>query len=321
MRYRTVELGGDIEATLDCYVLDPEISTGKRMRRPAMLILPGGAYLRLAHREGEPIAARFLGIGYDAFVLRYSTYVTGVDDGGSPMVNANSHYPVQVVEAMRAMQWLHVHADELWIDDVRIFALGFSAGAHVLCSLCERFDDSELLARAGIPATRDSLPGTKSHAEEDVGHYIPQGKTTTETSLLVLPAAQILAYPMVTASVLLGRSMNTEEHAFLARAIAGKADPTPEEVARLDLVRGVRPGMPRTFIWQTTTDTTVEPRETLRLVAALMDAGVPCELHLYENGPHGMALADATSAARPELVDPRVATWVNLAASWLEGGI
>lgn len=289
MRYKTVALGGSTAASLDCYVLDPHLSSTERICRPAMLILPGGAYLKQAHREGEPVAARFLGMGYSAFILRYSTYVVDVADDGKPVVNHSSHYPVQIIEAMRAMKWLHDHAGELWIDETRIYALGFSAGAHILCSMCERFDDKELTGQLG----------------ESAGSCI-------------LPAAQLLAYPMVSASVLLKKAENTEMRDMLMQAIMRKTDPTEEEIACLDLVAGARPEMPPTFIWQTAQDTTVDPLETLDLAHALLKLGVPCEVHLYGEGLHGMGLADQTSCIREELIDERVATWSGLADSWLK---
>ncbi len=289
MRYETVALGGSTAASLDCYVLDPHLSSTECVRRPAMLILPGGAYLKQAHREGEPVAARFLGMGYSAFILRYSTYVTDVTDDGKPVADPLSHYPVQVIEAMRAMQWLHDHAEELWIDETRIYVLGFSAGAHILCSMCERFDDKVLTGQLEVSA---------------------------ESS--ILPAAQLLAYPMVSASVLLKKAESAEMHDMLMQAIMGKADPTEEEIARLDLVKGARPEMPPTFIWQTAQDTTVDPLETLDLAHALLKLGVPCEMHLYGEGPHGMGLADRTCCMHEELIDERVATWVGLADSWLK---
>jgi hypothetical protein len=41
---------------------------------------------------------------------------------------------------------------------------------------------------------------------------------------------------------------------------------------------------------------------------ALMDHGVPAELHVYEHGRHGVGLA-------PDI--PELATWPNLCIDWL----
>jgi acetyl esterase/lipase len=294
MHYEEVLLSDDGAARLDCYLLDPEVATGVYKTRPALLVAPGGAYLKLAHREGEPVAARFLGMGYDVFVLRYHVYVTAppAEPDGMPQVDASSHYPLQIVDAMRAMAYVRGHADEWGVDADRVYALGFSAGAHVVGSLAERFDDSELLAQAG---------------------------TTTEVAR---PSGLVLCYPMVTAEKLCRvKSGDTPEQTklvrFTTRAVFGKEDPSAEEYARVDLRRHVRADMPRTFVWQTSEDEVVASYETSELVALLQRAGVPVEYHLYERGVHGLALADRSTASREELLNDEAATWAGLCANWL----
>jgi acetyl esterase/lipase len=294
MHYEEVLLSDDGAARLDCYLLDPEVATGVYKTRPALLIAPGGAYLILAHREGEPVAARFLGMGYNVFVLRYHVYLTTPPEGPDsiPEVDASSHYPLQIVDAMRAMAYVRGHADEWGVDAYRVYALGFSAGAHVVGSLAERFDDSELLAQAG---------------------------TTTEVAR---PSGLVLCYPMVTAEKLCRvKSGDTPEQTklvrFTTRAVFGKEDPSAEEYARVDLRRHVRADMPRTFVWQTSEDEVVASYETSELVALLQRAGVPVEYHLYERGVHGLALADRSTASREELLNDEAATWAGLCANWL----
>ena len=155
MHYERIELRKDGTSCLDVLALDPEISTGKVKKRPALVICPGGAYLTHAPREAEPVAARFLGMGYQTFILRYPTYIA---DHRKPLDSQNVHFnesapwPEPLVDAMRAMAWVRAHADELCIDAKHLNMLGFSAGAHLACSLAEHFDDEELLARAGTDA-------------------------------------------------------------------------------------------------------------------------------------------------------------------------
>lgn len=294
MHYEEVLLSEDGTARLDCYLLDSEVATGFYKTRPALLIAPGGAYLILAHREGEPVAARFLGMGYNVFVLRYHVYLTTPPAGPDsiPEVDASSHYPLQIVDFMRAMAYVREHADEWDIDTDRVYALGFSAGAHVAGSLAERFDDVELLAQAG---------------------------TTAEVAR---PSGLVLCYPMISAGKLChGESGDAPEQArmvrLITRAIFGKDDPSDEEFARVDLRKHVHSDMPRTFVWQTGEDDTVDACETTELVARLQRAGVPVEYHLYERGIHGMALADRTSASREDLLNDEAATWTGLCANWL----
>lgn len=294
MRYKEEYLSEDGRARLDCYLLDPEVATGSHKTRPALLILPGGAYLSLAHREGEPVAARFLGMGFDVFVLRYHVYVTVPPTGpdGMLQVDDSSHYPVQIVDAMRAMAYVRAHADQWDIDAERVYALGFSAGANVAGSLTERFDDEELLALAG---------------------------TTAE---VVRPSGLILSYPMISAERLCqvepGATPDQVKGAELVkRAVFGKDDPSAEDYAQVDLRQHVRPDMPRTFMWQTSEDEVVASYETTELVALLQRAGVPVEYHLYERGIHGLALADQSTASRENLLNNEAATWVELCANWL----
>lgn len=297
MHFSSVPLADDWSSVLDCYVLDQEIATGKSLVRPAVVICPGGAYLKCAKREGEVVAARFLGMGFDAFVLRYHTYVTEPPavPGGEPRTDARSHWPVQVVDLMRAMAYVRANAEAWGINPSLVYALGFSAGAHVVGSLAERFDEAALLAQAEADA-------------EDVR-----------------PRAVLLCYPMVDARLVRdaleaereGRPMDIPA-SYLARGVFGKDAPTEEDYERLDLAAHVRPDMCPVFAWQTAADNTLHAEDTLGFVAAAMRVGVPCELHLFERGHHGMSLCDSTSAPDPSDVDGAAAEWVGLARTWLE---
>jgi acetyl esterase/lipase len=291
-------------ATLECFVLDNQISSRATKTRPAMVICPGGAYLKLANREAEPVAARFLGMGYNAFILRYPVYVTGMPTapGEQPQVDPASHYPEQLFSLMQAMAYVRSHADEWDIDATRIYALGFSAGGHVVGSLAEHWDDAELLARGGFAASE------------------------------VKPRGVVLCYPMVTATLVQdvqaaakaagatagpggATPMQLAEAQILA--VFGKPDPTEADYDALDLRKHVRPDMPRTFVWQTAADDTLRAYETADFVAALMRAGVACEFHLFQDGPHGISLADETSSSEPRHVNAAASRWAELAQTWL----
>lgn len=279
---------GEGYGTLASFVLDPAISheAGARMRRPAVVICPGGAFLRLSHRESEPVAARFLAMGYDAFICRYPVF----DEKGT---SGEGCFPRTTVSLMRALAYVKRHASRFSIDEDRIYALGFSAGGYVALSAAELWDDPALLALAGATA------------EE------------------VKPRGAILAYPMVSVTLAEDalRKVHDDESSAYARvqslAIFGHEDPAPEEYERLDLAQKVRPDMPRTFIWQTGEDSTLRVAETAGFVQKLLLAGVPCEFHLFQEGMHGMSLADETSASKPQQENVRAAEWVPLVRSWL----
>lgn len=290
MIVREIALGESTDARLDCYVLDPIIATGWAKTRPAVVLLPGGAYLAQAHNEAEPVAMRLLGLGYDVFILRYSCHITNPEMRGreDPVFDPSSHYPVQVIETMRALAYVRRHATEWGIDPNHVTLMGFSAGGHISCSLAERFDDPQLLAAAGA--------------------------TPNETR----PDALALCYPMVTGNLV--RNALTNDPItwgpIQAKAVFGTDKPCEEEFELVDLRRYVRPDMPRTFIWQTAEDEIVNPVETLELAIEMRRNGVPCELHLFERGYHGMALADATTAVDGKGVNAEAAAWVDLFARW-----
>lgn len=98
-------------------------------RRPAVLILPGGAYRWTSPREAEPVALRFLARGYVPFVLDYSC--------------APSSFPVALREAAMAMRYIRENAACFEADPHMVIAIGFSAGGHLCGTLGTMFDCPE----------------------------------------------------------------------------------------------------------------------------------------------------------------------------------
>ena len=68
---------------------------------------------------------------------------------------------------------------------------------------------------------------------------------------------------------------------------------------------------PPTFLWHTMTDKTVPVENSILLLQQLRAHGVPCECHLFAEGPHGM------SAATRETSKPSVHEWIHLCRNWL----
>ncbi|WP_322150639.1 alpha/beta hydrolase [Paratractidigestivibacter sp.] len=147
MRQVRITLNEETGARLEGWAIDPHISASEVRARPAMIVAPGGGYLNLAHREAEPVAARWLGMGYQVFILRYSVLLGAPEECVEPQPNLDARYPVQVGEAARAVAYVREHAEELGVDAERVFILGFSAGAHVAISLAERWQDFGEAAR------------------------------------------------------------------------------------------------------------------------------------------------------------------------------
>ena len=91
---------------------------------------------------------------------------------------------------------------------------------------------------------------------------------------------------------------------------------TPEQV-RPD--RRVGPGHPPAFLWATVGDATVPVENTLDYAHALRARQVPFELHLFQDGPHAMGLADRESARDEAHYNAHAAAWHPLCIDWLKG--
>lgn len=71
---------------------------------------------------------------------------------------------------------------------------------------------------------------------------------------------------------------------------------------------GVTEMTPPTFLLQTHEDNVVSPKHSLRFYTALLDHGVPAEMHVFGFGGHGLGLAPG---------DPDLGNWPTLFYRWL----
>ena len=79
------------------------------------------------------------------------------------------------------------------------------------------------------------------------------------------------------------------------------------------------PGHPPAFLWATVGDATVPVENTLDYAHALRARQVPFELHLFQDGPHAMGLADRESARDGAHYNAHAAAWHPLCIDWLKG--
>jgi len=115
---------------LTCWVTETSSKVSGCRRRPAALILPGGAYRWTSPREAEPVALRFAARGWAAFVLDYSC--------------APFSFPTALREAALAMRYIRERAGDMEIDPHMVAALGFSAGGHLCGTLGTMWDAPEV---------------------------------------------------------------------------------------------------------------------------------------------------------------------------------
>lgn len=94
----------------------PEL--GSERLRAALIICPGGGYEFLSDREAEPVALRFAGLGYAAFVLRYHV---------APL----ARWPVPQQQVLSAIAYVRDHWERYHVDPHAVIVMGFSAGGHL----------------------------------------------------------------------------------------------------------------------------------------------------------------------------------------------
>jgi acetyl esterase/lipase len=126
-----------------------EICRPERPNGAAIVLTPGGAYVRLAiDKEGAGGARRFSQAGVTAFVLNYRLPGDGWAAG----------YDAPLQDAQRAMRLVRSRAAEWSLDPARIGIMGFSAGGHLAASLLTRFDETlyaPVDAHDAVPARPD----------------------------------------------------------------------------------------------------------------------------------------------------------------------
>lgn len=189
------------------------------------------------------------------------------------------HHPAPLQDVQRAIRLVRARADEWGLDPHRVGVLGFSAGGHLASTAGTHFD-------AGNPEAAD-----------------PVDQQSCRPDLLML------GYPVI--------SMSTEVgHGGSRRNLLGE-NPAPELVTLLSNDKQVTPQTPPTFIVQTNEDTAVKAENSLLFVAALRNAGVPVEFHLFEAGKHGLGLGGGLPD-RGIGPDPAFSAWPALCQRWLD---
>jgi acetyl esterase/lipase len=182
------------------------------------------------------------------------------------------HHPIELGDAQRAIRMVRSHAQEYGVLPDRIGMMGFSAGGHLTATAGTHFDTGK--ADAADPSDRASSR----------------------------PDFLILGYPVISFDPAI-------RHNGSLKNLLGD-NPDPKLVEDLSNELRVTAQTPPTFLFHTTADPGVPVENSVRFYLALIRAKVPAEMHLFENGPHGVGLA---------LGDPALSVWPTLLANWLRG--
>ena len=249
------------------YILDESPEMPVSVKRPAVMVVPGGGYSMTSDREAEPIALAFSCEGFQTFVLRYS-------------VGPYASWPNPQVDLMRAMKTVRDNAEKWHVDKDAIAVCGFSAGGHLTASLGVFWNDQELQKAAGATC-------------EDVK-----------------PNALILCYPVI--------DSGKHGHQGSINILWKGHEDEPELRERFALQNQVGPHTPPSFIVHTYYDNCVPVENSLLFAEALAKYDIPFELHITQNGVHGLALGnELTSSNNPYMVNKKFSGWPEKSADWL----
>ena len=228
--------GGTLDCMASTVFFDDD--NNAKVRRPAVIVVPGGGYGCVCHREGEPIALEFLARGFQTFEL---TYTVGGENGMS--------YPEQLIELGAAVDYIKKHAEEFRVNPDEVFAVGFSAGGHLVANLAVEW--MKIPQKAGIP-------------------------------LDCKPAGVGLSYPVISKAY--GHAFS---HENLLSGYTDEAQ--AELLKTVNLDKSVTKDTAPAFIWATAEDQIVPAENSLQFALSCARQGVPYELHIYPRGWHGFS--------------------------------
>ena len=114
----------------------PEISPTGTKVRPAVVIVPGGAYFFTCDREADPVALQFLAAGYQVFTLRYSI--------------EPARYPTALLQLAALIAHIRENAAAYHVRPDAIAVCGFSAGGHLAASSGILWDEAVIHDTLGL---------------------------------------------------------------------------------------------------------------------------------------------------------------------------
>ncbi len=207
----------------------------------AVVVFAGGGYRNRAAHEGEGYAKFLQSKGICAFDVAYRV--------------APHHFPLELLDARRAVRWVRAHAEEYGIDKNKIAVMGSSAGGHLAAMVSTYTDPIDFEEQDAID--REAF----------------------------LPNAQILCYPVIG---------NPTDCWFAHKGsylnLLGGTD--ADARMKVDPLLNASETTPQAFIWHTAEDATVDVENSLRYASVLHRFRIPMELHIFPDGHHGLGLAE-----------------------------
>lgn len=219
-------------------------------------------------------------------------------------------YPIDTTEALACMLVLpgggYHHLAEHEGEAVARWFNSLHMHAAVLSYQTGKFDVNDLLrdATAALQWLRSAPKDWNiSHNKLGMigfsagGHLASMIATTSEEK----PNLLLLAYPVIS---MVGK------HAHLGSRyhLLGE-HPSVAQMMKFSSHTQVSEATPPTFIWTTANDASVPVTHSLQFASNLAEHNIPFELHIFEEGRHGLGLAQHHLSC---------SQWLGLAQNWLE---
>lgn len=179
-------------------------------------------------------------------------------------------HPTPMQDTQRAIRHVRANAEKYGVAANRVGVLGFSAGGHLASTVATHFDAGD--AKAADRVDRHSCR----------------------------PSFAVLCYPVISMSA-------PYSHKGSGKNLFGN-DVTPEQLVSLSNDLNVTKDTPPTFIFHTAEDPGVPVDNAVAFFTACRKHGVPVEMHVYQDGPHGVGLAPGDAA---------VGGWKDRLHDWL----
>lgn len=180
------------------------------------------------------------------------------------------HHPVELEDAQRAIRTVRADAARYGVAPDHIGMWGFSAGGHLTATAGTKFD-------AGDATAIDEIDRQGSR-----------------------PDFLVLSYPVITME---DPSLHRGSRTFLLGDNPAQAD-----IDAMSAELHVTAQTPPTFLFTTTDDKTVPVMNSVMFYSALVKAGVPVEMHVFQSGAHGSGLAPT---------NPQLTVWTELLLKWM----
>jgi len=231
------------DPSMTIYPADPTKNTGA-----AILICPGGGYIRLAaEHEGRQFGKWLSKNGITGFVLKYR------------MPNHHSFIPLK--DAQQALRIIRSRAAEWHINPGKIGISGFSAGGHLASTAGTHFD-------LGKPATKTNQAST-----------IKKTGRTDLSTISCRPDFMILFYPVIS-------MQENITHSGSRVNLLGK-DCSKNSVLYYSNELHVTKDTPPTLLFLSDDDHAVVPNNSITFYDALKKNGISASMHIFPEGGHG----------------------------------